>query len=82
MEKYNINEIKNMNLNQLQFDLVKVLQKNGPMTRTQMVATINRARTTIYDNLSVLINRNMVKKISRQVNKRGRPVIFFKLKEK
>ena len=81
MEYINNNQIFNKDLNPLQKILVKTLEKNGPMTRDQMVKNISRARTTIYDNLSTLIDRNMIKKISRQVNARGRPVIFFKLIE-
>ena len=75
----NMEKIKELNL--LQNSLIKTLNKNGPLTRDQMVELLNKPRTTIYDNLAVLINRNMVKKFSRQVNARGRPVVFFKLKE-
>jgi predicted ArsR family transcriptional regulator len=81
MEKLKPEEIKEENLNPLQEDLVEALKKNGPLTRGQMVEMLDRPRTTIYDNLSGLINRDMVKKFSRQVNTRGRPVVFFKLKE-
>lgn len=81
MEHITNNPIFIKELNPLQQILVKTLEKNGPMTRDQMVNDISRARTTIYDNLSTLIDRNMIKKISRQVNARGRPVVFFKLIE-
>ncbi len=81
MENFKPNDVEEKILNHLQNDLVKTLTKNGPMTRTQIVDTLNRPRTTIYDNLAVLINREKVKKFSRQVNSRGRPVVFFKLKE-
>jgi len=81
MEDKKIEEIKEENLNPLQEDLVVILKKNGPLTRSQMVDMLSKPRTTIYDNLSGLINRDMVKKFSRQVNTRGRPVVFFKLQE-
>ena len=81
MEEKKPNEIDEENLNPLQEDLVTILKKNGPLTRSQMVDMLSRPRTTIYDNLSGLINREMVKKFSRQVNTRGRPVVFFKLQE-
>lgn len=74
-------ESNSMELNNLQSDLVTILKKNGALTRNQMVEKLNKPRTTIYDNLAVLINRDMIKKFSRQVNNRGRPVVFFKLKE-
>ena len=81
MSRIELNSDNIRNLNPLQNNLIKTLEKNGPLTRDQMVQILNKARTTIYDNLAVLINRNMVKKFSRQVNARGRPVVFFKLKE-
>ncbi len=81
MENEQIEEIKEEDLNPLQEDLVDILKKNGPLTRGQMVDMLSKPRTTIYDNLSGLINRDMVKKFSRQVNTRGRPVVFFKLQE-
>ena len=81
MEHKKLNEIDEELLNPLQEDLVDILKKNGPLTRSQMVDMLSKPRTTIYDNLSGLINRDMVKKFSRQVNTRGRPVVFFKLDE-
>lgn len=68
-------------LNPLQSKLVKLLSRNGPMTRNQMVDDLKRARTTIYDNLAVLICRDIVKRFPRQINYRGRPTVFFKLKD-
>lgn len=59
--------------------LINLLSKNGAMSRDEMVQATNRARTTIYDNLTVLEDNNILKKYSRQVNARGRPVVFFKL---
>lgn len=38
-------------------------------------------RTTIHDNLLVLQNRELVEKFSRSNGKRGRPPVFFKIKE-
>jgi predicted ArsR family transcriptional regulator len=61
--------------------LFKTLEINGAMTRAQIVQAIEKPRTTIYDNLDALINQKKVKKFSRQVNARGRPVVFFKLKK-
>jgi predicted ArsR family transcriptional regulator len=81
MEQQHPEEIKEEDLNPLQENLVGILKKNGPLTRSQMVDMLSKPRTTIYDNLSGLINREMVKKFSRQINTRGRPVVFFKLQE-
>lgn len=81
METNNEIDSNSLKLNPLQTDLVSILKKNGALTRNQMVEKLNKPRTTIYDNLAALINRDMIKKFSRQVNNRGRPVVFFKLKE-
>ena len=59
--------------------LITLLSKNGAMTRDQIVKETDRARTTIYDNLTILEDNNVLKKFPRQVNARGRPVVFFKL---
>ncbi len=63
----------------LQKELVDLLEKNGPMTRAELVNNLNSPRTTIYDNLMRLSNYNMIKKFSRPTNSRGRPLVFFKL---
>jgi predicted ArsR family transcriptional regulator len=65
----------------LQKDLISALQKKGPMTRAEIVKTINKPRTTIYDNLMGLMSQNLIKKYSRPTNSRGRPLVFFKLQE-
>lgn len=68
-------------VNEIQGELIKTLEKNGAMTRAQMVQALEKPRTTIYDNLATLINREIVHKFSRQVNARGRPVVFFRLRD-
>ena len=81
MQNLNINDNEELNLNSLQENLINILKKNGSLNRSQMVQLLNKPRTTIYDNLTSLVGKNMVKKFSRQINSRGRPVVFFKLKE-
>lgn len=82
MSMQNINEFENGEIfSPLQDDLVKILEKNGPMTRAELVKQISRPRTTIYDNLMGLMAHNVVKKFSRPTNSRGRPLVFFKLIE-
>lgn len=65
-------------LNHFQKTLFNTL--SNPMTRQELVEALNRPRTTIYDNLNVLMNQNKVTKFSRQVNPRGRPFVYFKQK--
>ena len=65
----------------LQKELIGVLEKNGPMTRRDLVDRTGEPRTTIYDNLMRLAKYNLVKKFPRPRNSRGRPPIYFKLVE-
>ena len=63
----------------LQKKLLRLLESNGPMTRRELVKRVGNPRTTVYDNLRRLIDFNLVRKFSRPVNCRGRPLVFFKL---
>lgn len=65
----------------LQKELLTVLERNGPMTRSALVRKVNHPRTTVYDNLMRLNSYNLIKKFSRPTNSRGRPQVFFKLLE-
>jgi len=66
----------------LQKKLVDILEMNGPMCRHELVKKLNAKRTTIYDNLMLLSEYNLIKKFSRPTNSRGRPLVFFKLVNK
>lgn len=63
----------------LQRKLLEILEKNGPMTRPDLIKSLDYPRTTIYDNLMRLSGLNLVKKFTRPTNIRGRPLVFFKL---
>ena len=64
----------------IQNNLVKILEKNGPLTRNQLVKHLSTPRTTIYDNLLKLQKRKVLEKYTRSNGKRGRPLVFWKLK--
>jgi predicted ArsR family transcriptional regulator len=66
--------------NEIRAEILNHLGKYGASSRAQIVNALGRPRTTLYDNLAALINKEIVKKFPRQVNPRGRPVVFFKLK--
>jgi len=65
----------------LQKNLLRILEINGPMCRTDLAKKLSLPRTTIYDNLTRLQNHNLIRKFSRPTNSRGRPLVFFKLVE-
>ena len=63
----------------LQIQLMNTLEKEGPLTRKDLMNKLNSPRTTIYDNLTRLQNHNIIRKFSRPTNSRGIPLVFFKL---
>ncbi|MFX1237280.1 MAG: hypothetical protein ACFFAS_18385 [Promethearchaeota archaeon] len=67
-------------LSPIQYNLIKLLKKSGPMTRKELVDKLSTARTTIYDNLIKLQKLKQIEKFTRNNGKRGRPLVFWKLK--
>ena len=66
-------------LSPIQNNLIKVLEKKGPMTRRELVKELNTARTTIYDNLVKLQKLKHIQKFTRNSGNRGRPLVFWEL---
>jgi len=64
----------------IQYNLIKTLKDEGPLTRRDLVKELKIPRTTIYDNLVKLQKRRLIEKFSRTDGKRGRPLIFWKIK--
>ena len=67
-------------LSPIQSTLLKTLEDSGPSTRKELVNYLNTPRTTIYDNLLKLQKRKLIEKFSRNDGKRGRPLVYWKLK--
>ncbi|MFX1427121.1 MAG: MarR family transcriptional regulator [Promethearchaeota archaeon] len=67
-------------LSPIQYNLLKTLDNIGPSTRKDLVKHLNTPRTTIYDNLVKLQKRRLIEKFSRTDGKRGRPLVFWKIK--
>jgi predicted ArsR family transcriptional regulator len=67
-------------LSPIQHNLLKTLENSGPSTRKDLVKFLNTPRTTIYDNLVKLQKKKLIEKFSRTDGKRGRPLVFWKLK--
>jgi len=68
-------------LTPIQYNLIKKLQTIGPSTRRDLVKVLNSPRTTIYDNLLKLQKRKLIEKFTRTNGMRGRPLVFWRLKE-
>jgi len=69
-------------LSPLQYNLIKTLKNDGPLTRKQLVNELKTPRTTIYDNLVKLQKQKAVEKFSRNNGKRGRPRVYWKISNK
>jgi predicted ArsR family transcriptional regulator len=67
-------------LSPIQYNLIKTLKDFGPITRRDLVKELKTPRTTIYDNLVKLQKRRLIEKFSRNDGKRGRPLVFWKIK--
>ena len=79
----------------IQFSLLEILKENGSMTRDQICEEFGfkkynktryhreveqyHQRTTIFDNLTKLQKRNLVKKFRKNNGKRGRPSELWKI---
>jgi len=68
-------------LTPIQTNLIKKLRNSGPTTRRDLVTILNSPRTTIYDNLLKLQKRKLIEKFTRNNGMRGRPLVFWKVKE-
>ena len=65
----------------IQLRLIEILQ-NGPASRETLVKKLNTPRTTIYDNLLKLQKRKLVEKFRDNNGERGRPLVYWKLKNR
>lgn len=76
-----VNRLKTVdNFRPLQIRLIIELHKNGPLSRRDLTKTLNKARTTIFDNLVRLERLNLMSRYSINNGKRGRPIVYWKLK--
>jgi len=66
-------------LSSLQYQITKILENNGPMTRNEIVKDLKSARTTIYDNLIRLERMNILQKFNKRNRMSGRPLVYWRL---
>ncbi len=67
-------------LTSLQKELIKIIEEHGPTQRRTFVKLLNTPRTTVYDNLLKLQKWKIIERFSFNNGLRGRPVIYWKLK--
>lgn len=57
--------------------VLEILLREGPLTRSQLVKKTGVARSTLYDALVRLILQGHVTKFSERPTSPGRPKVFF-----
>ena len=65
-------------ISELDTKIFAFLKKTGPITRYDLVKMTGIARSTLYDSLTRLILKGLVKKYSEDIHAtKGRPKVFF-----
>ena len=64
-------------LTPIQYDLLNELSKGISLTRNDLVETLNKSRTTLYDNLEKLEKKKLIKRYRKQNGLVGRPLTFW-----
>ncbi|MEA3248431.1 MAG: hypothetical protein U9Q73_01870 [Nanoarchaeota archaeon] len=76
-------------MRETQIDILKVLEKHGPLKRGQegkvdpatLMAILGLSRTTIYDNLEKLEKKKLVERYSLLNGRRGKPIKLWRIIE-
>jgi DNA-binding MarR family transcriptional regulator len=73
-------------LTPIQIDILETLERVAPIARGYngeegtLIAVMNRARSTLYDNLEKLEDKGLVKRIEYDNGKPGRPKVLWSIK--
>jgi len=67
----------NLFMTPIQFNLLKTLGQNGPLTRKDICEKLDAPWTTAFDNLLKLEKKEYVKRFSVETGRRGRPKVFW-----
>lgn len=66
-------------VHELDRNILKLLLKEGPVTRSKLVTLTGIARSTLYDSLLRLILKGYVARYSEDRKQRGRPKVFYQV---
>lgn len=65
-------------LSDFQKKILKIL-KEKDCDRKELVKLLDKPRSTMYDNLALLVDLGMIRKYQKLEHSRGRPRVFYKL---
>ncbi len=66
-------------VHELDRQLLKILEKEGALTRSKLVSLTGIARSTLYDSLLRLMLKGYIASFSEDRRHRGRPKVFYKV---
>ena len=66
-------------VHELDRNVLKILEKEGPITRSKLVSLTGIARSTLYDSLLRLILKGYVVRFSEDRKQRGRPKVYYQV---
>jgi predicted transcriptional regulator len=64
----------------LQFQILKILDREGPLSRYALMNLLERSSSTVHENLVKLVTMNLIQEQLSYTDKKGRPQYIFKLK--
>ena len=71
---------QNYEPSELQLGIIQLLIKKGPMIRRDIMTELNIPWTTAYDNLKILLQRQIVERYPKKNGKKGRSFVYWKIK--
>ncbi len=66
-------------VHELDQNVLKILVKEGPITRSKLVSLTGIARSTLYDSLLRLILKGHIARFSEDRKQRGRPKVYYQV---
>ena len=66
-------------VHELDRNVLKILEKEGPITRSKLVSLTGIARSTLYDSLLRLILKGHIARFSEDRKQRGRPKVYYQV---
>lgn len=66
-------------VHELDRNVLKILEKEGAITRSKLVSLTGIARSTLYDSLLRLILKGHIARFSEDRKQRGRPKVYYQV---
>ena len=67
-------------VSELQFRILKILEKEGKLSRYAIMSLVDRSSSTVHENLIKLVQKGLINEQIHLNEKKGRPAYFFELR--